>query len=58
LANLTAARLRYTLFQSADLSEALLDGADLRGADFTGARLTKTSLRDCDLSQAQGLDLA
>jgi uncharacterized protein YjbI with pentapeptide repeats len=27
--------------QAADLSEAMLDGADLRGADFTGARLAK-----------------
>jgi uncharacterized protein YjbI with pentapeptide repeats len=44
--------------QAADLSEAVLDGADLRGADFTGARLSKTSLRDCDLTQVQGLDVA
>jgi uncharacterized protein YjbI with pentapeptide repeats len=57
LVNLKAARLRYVQFQAADLSEAVLDGADLRGADFTGAHLGKVSLRDCDLTQVQGLDL-
>ena len=56
--NMASARLRYVMGQVCDLSEAVLDGADLRGADFTGARTAKTSFRNVDLSQVQGLDLS
>lgn len=58
LTSLVSARLRYVMAQSSDFSEAVLDGADLRGADFTGARAHRASFRDCDLSQVQGLDLS
>jgi uncharacterized protein YjbI with pentapeptide repeats len=50
--------MRYVMGQSCDLSEAVLDGADLRGADFTGARTVKASFRNVDLNQVQGLDLS
>ncbi len=56
--NLASARLRYVMAQTADLSEAVLDGADLRGSDFTGARVRRASFRDCNLDQAEGLDLS
>ena len=46
------------MVQTADLSEAVLDGADLRGSDFTGARVVKASFRDVDLKQVQGLDFS
>jgi uncharacterized protein YjbI with pentapeptide repeats len=36
----------------------VLDGADLRGSDFTGARVRRASFRDCNLDQAEGLDLS
>ena len=56
--HLGSARMRYVMGQAADLSEAVLDGADLRGADFTGARTAKASFREVDLTQVQGLDFS
>jgi uncharacterized protein YjbI with pentapeptide repeats len=44
-----SARMRYAMGQAADLSEAVLDGADLRGSDFTGARVARASFRECGL---------
>ena len=54
---LAGANLRYTQFQTADLSFAVMDGADLRGADFTAARMAKASVRGCNIDKAVGLDL-
>jgi uncharacterized protein YjbI with pentapeptide repeats len=53
---LTSSRLRYVLGQGADLSNAVLDGADLRGADFTGAILDGASFTAADTTSSLGLN--
>jgi len=49
--------MRYALAQAADLTAAILDGADLRGADFTGAILLRISLKLAEMGSTVGLDL-
>ena len=51
-ADLSEAELRGANLRGADLSEAYLGGADLRGADLMEANLRGANLRGADLSEA------
>lgn len=48
--DLTGAGLRKESLINVDMSEVLLNGADLHGANLTRARLIRSSLRNADLS--------
>ena len=52
--SLHKARVRYAMAQDSDMTNAILDGADVRGCDFTGATMQGASLREVDLDTSIG----